>query len=172
MLETKDLILRKATFDDWRDMYHNVWSRAETARYMLWEVTRSEEDAQSRMNRTIVFQQNNPGVYTVYEKASGKAIGFAGMKEIEAGVYEDCGIALGPDYVCKGYGRQILTALVNDAFQRLGAVKFICSCRSQNEASRQLQLSCGFTFSHAENRVDPRDGTPYVLEFYELSTTL
>lgn len=172
MIETRDLILRKANLDDWRDMYKNVWSREETARYMLWKVTRSESDAKVRMERTIAYQQTNPTAYIVCERAGGRVIGFAGMKEIEPGVYEDCGVALGPEYVGKGYGKQVLSALVDTAFNALDAHKFICSCRSENEASRRLQLSCGLTFSHTEDRVDPRDDAPYILEFYELEKSV
>lgn len=167
MLETKDLILRKAVLEDWRDMYENVWSRKETARYMLWDVTDSETAAKDRMERTIAYQKNNPAAFTVYEKKSGRAIGFAGMKEIEPGVFEDTGVALGPEYVGTGYGKQILTALVETVFGEWNGQKMICSCRSENEASRRLQLSCGFAFSHTEHRVDPRSGDAYVLEFYE-----
>lgn len=168
MIETKDLILRKAVFEDWKAMYENVWSREETAKYMLWNVTRSEEDARERMERTIAYQKNNPGGFNICEKESGTPIGFAGMKEIEPGVYEDTGIALGPDYVGRGYGKQVLNALVEMAFTQWGANEFVCSCRAQNEASRRLQLACGFTFSHTEDREDPRTGEPYVLEFYKL----
>ena len=35
----------KARLGDWEDLYRNVWSRPETARYMLWTVTDSEEEA-------------------------------------------------------------------------------------------------------------------------------
>lgn len=168
MIETRDLVLRKAEFDDWRDIYENVWSREETARYMLWPVTRSVEDAKDRMERTIAYQQKNPTAYIVCEKATGKVIGFAGMKAIEPGVYEDCGVALGPEYVGKGYGKQILSALVETAFYALNAHQFICSCRSENEASRRLQLSCGFKFSRVEDRIDPCNDAPYTVEFYEL----
>ena len=42
MIETTDLILKKADFSDWKDLYTNVWSHAETARYMLWDVTDSQ----------------------------------------------------------------------------------------------------------------------------------
>lgn len=168
MMETKDLILKKAEFDDWKDMYERVWSREETARYMLWEVTDSEAAAKDRMERTIAYQGKNPTAFTVYEKKTGRAIGFAGMMEIEPGVYEDIGVALGPEYVGKGYGKQILTAFVETAFRDWGAEKLICSCRSENEASRRLQLACGFQFSHTEERVDPRNGAAYILEFYTL----
>lgn len=49
-----------------------------------------------------------------------------------------------------------------------GARKLIASCREQNEASRALQRKCGFVFTHKEERTDPRDGAPYVLEFSEI----
>lgn len=148
-------------------MYRNVWSREETARYMLWQVTVSEEDAMERMRRTIQFQKENTA-WTVFEKKSGQAIGFAGMLPAEGGVYEDCGVALGPEFVGQGYGKQILIALTEHAFKQLGAVAFVASCRAQNAASRGTILSCGFTFTHTEDRIDPRNDTPYVLEFYRL----
>lgn len=34
-VETKDLILRKAVFEDWPAIWRNVWSRAETVRNHL-----------------------------------------------------------------------------------------------------------------------------------------
>ena len=166
MLETKDLILRKACFDDWKDLYRNIWSREESARYMLWQVTPSEEAARDRMQRTLQFQREHDA-WTVFEKSSGRAIGFAGILPIEDGVYEDCGVALGPEFVGQGYGKQILTALADYALGKLEATKFIVSCRSQNVASRRMILSCGFAYTHSEGRVDPRDDTPYVLEFYK-----
>ena len=168
MLYTKDLILDKAKFDDWYDMYINLWSHDISAKYMLWNTTKSEEDAIVRINKTIEHQKRNPYAYNVYEKKSGKAIGFAGMIKIAENVYEDTGIAIGPSFVGKGYGKQILMALVHQAFEELGAEKFVASCRSQNIASRQLQLSCGFKYAYSESRVDPRNGNTYVLEFYEL----
>lgn len=167
MIETKDLVLRKAQFEDWKDMYQNVWSREETARHMLWTVTESEEHAMERMRRTMQFQSEHDAWF-VFEKKSGRAIGFAGILPIEDGVYEDCGIALGPEFVGRGYGKQILTALRAYAFETREAKAFVVSCRSQNAASRGAILSCGFTFTHTEDRVDPRDDTPYVLEFYKL----
>jgi RimJ/RimL family protein N-acetyltransferase len=168
VLETKDLIIKKAELSDWPDIYRNLWQHEESAKHMLWGVTKTEEDAKIRIQKTIAHQEKTPFSYFVYEKKDGQAIGFAGMMEIAPNVYEDTGIAIGPAFVRKGYGRQILMALVNLAFEELGATKFVASCRSQNDASRQLQLACGFVYSHSEDRTDPRNGMPYVLEFYEL----
>ena len=67
MLETKDLILKRAVFEDWQDLYHNVWRHWETARFMLWTVTESEEAAQDRMRRTLAWQATHDHSYTVYD---------------------------------------------------------------------------------------------------------
>lgn len=166
-LETADLILDAARFSDWEAMYRNIWSRAESARYMLWKATENEEAAQERMRRTIAYQEKHPTTWTIFEKAGGEAIGFAGMEEAARHVYEDTGIAVGPAFVRRGYGKQIVAALVEYSFRELGAEKFVYSCRSKNDASRALALSCGFCYTHSEDKTDARNGEPYTLEYYE-----
>ncbi len=52
-LETKDLILKKAIMEDVYDMYHNIWSEEESAKYMLWTPAKSMEEAKERMSKTI-----------------------------------------------------------------------------------------------------------------------
>ena len=47
-LETKDLILKKAEFDDWKAIYHNLWRHKESAKYMLWSLTETDEVAKDR----------------------------------------------------------------------------------------------------------------------------
>lgn len=163
-METKDLILGKAKQDDWRDLYENVWSHPETARYMLWSVTSSEADAVARMERTIAFQQTHEA-YTVYLRKTGEAIGFAGFRFVGAETAEDTGVALGPAFVRKGYGTQIVRALCTRA-KALGAKTMILSAREQNAASRGLIESLGFRRTETEPRTDERDGSAYRLIFY------
>ena len=91
MIETESLILDKAKFPDWEEMYHNVWSQPESARYMDWNITTSEEAAKIRIAKTITFQKSHD-TYLVYEKLSGKAIGFAGIEKIEPYIYQEAGI--------------------------------------------------------------------------------
>ena len=59
MIETESLILDKAKFPDWEEMYHNVWSQPESARYMDWNITTSEEAAKIRIAKTITFQKSH-----------------------------------------------------------------------------------------------------------------
>lgn len=164
LLETDDLLLKQAEFEDWQAMYRNVWSRPEAAKYMAWHVIKDEEDAKVRIRKTIKYQENHD-TWLVYEKKSGQAIGFAGVEEIKPHIYQDASIALGPEYVGKGYGKQILQLLL-EYCRSLGAKEFYYSTRANNAASKALALSCGFTYQYAERKTDLRDGEPYELEVY------
>lgn len=165
MLETKDLILDKAKLEDWEAMYRNVWRHPQSARYMKWRVTADPADAPDRMRRTIEWQKIHD-TYVVYSKASGEAIGFAGVERMGPALWEEAGICLGPDYVGRGYGRQILQCLVDYA-KSLGAEEFVCYAREQNVASRALITSLGFTQFAEEEKVDDRDGSTYTnLKFH------
>lgn len=163
-LETKDLILRKAEFDDWEPMYRNVWSRAETAKYMAWQVTDSEEAARERILKTIAHQRTHDA-WVVCEKMSGEPVGFAGVEKVQAHVFEDTGIALGPEYVKKGYGKQILSALLEYCGSQCGEI-FLYSTRKDNAASKALALSCGFIYRGSRQKADLKSGRPYELEVY------
>ncbi len=164
-METEDIILGKAKYADWRSIYCNVWSRPETAEYMVWKVTADENEARERIKRTVAWQETHDA-WLVYERGSGQAIGFAGVEEIEPHIYHETGIALGPAYVGKGYGKQILRLLMEYCVS-LGGREFYYSTRAGNLASRALALSCGLTFQHSEQKTDRRSGKIYELEVYK-----
>ncbi len=166
MLQAKDIYLDKAVFDDWPALWQNVWSRPETARHMLWQVTETEQAAQERMRRTLAWQQDHDA-WLVYERASGQAIGFAGVQETAPGVWEDTGIALGPAFTGHGYGRQVLTCLLDWCKREKSAQKFLYTARRQNTASQALARACGLVYTRSEPRTDPRTGTAYTLDVYE-----
>uniref|UniRef100_UPI004025AE5F GNAT family N-acetyltransferase n=1 Tax=Roseburia inulinivorans TaxID=360807 RepID=UPI004025AE5F len=92
-LETKDLILKKAEFEDWKTIYYNLWRHKESAKYMLWQPTETDEDAKDRMKRTIAFEEKPENKYAlfVYLKNTGEAIGFAGKRALDPGSYEETG---------------------------------------------------------------------------------
>ncbi len=167
MLETQDLLLDKAKFPDWEPMYRNVWSYPESARYMMWSVTTSEEDAKVRIQKTIEFQKAHD-TYLVYERKTGEAIGFAGVEKAEPGVWEEAGICLGPRYVGKGYGKQILKCLIRYCKEELGATEFRYSSWEANEASKGLAKSLGFQLIGSVEKTDGRNGQYYVLQKYFL----
>ena len=163
-MEAEDIFLAKARPEDWKDLYQNVWSREETARYMLWQVTKGEQAARERMERTIAYQKEHDA-WLIYQKSTGRAIGFAGIKEISPAVYEDTGIALGPEYVGRGYGKQVLRLLLEHCC-RQGANTFYYSTRTDNLPSNRLALSMGFFLCRCEAAVDPRNGDAYERKVY------
>ena len=137
VMETRDLILRKAVYEDWKSMYLNVWSRPETARYMVWRVTADEVGAKERIERTIAWQKTHDA-WLVCVKDSGEAVGFGGVKRLMMMKY------------CRS----------------LGGREFFYSTRAANEASRALALCCGLVYGHSEQRIDPRNGEVYEAEIY------
>ena len=167
MIETESLILDKATFSDWAEMYHNVWSQPESARYMEWTITTSKEAAKIRIAKTIAFQKEHD-TYLVYEKTSGKAIGFAGVEKIAPYIYQEAGICLGPSYVGKGFGRQILQGLIQYCREQFGAKEFIYSVRDENTASNRLAKSFGFSLISSAAKTDSKDSHQYNLLRYSL----
>lgn len=163
-MEAEDIVLRKAEFKDWETMYQNVWSRPETALFMQWNITTDETKAKERIRKTIEYQKIHD-TYLVFEKKSMQAIGFAGVEEISPHIYQDASIALGPEYVGKGYGKQILLLLLEHC-NALGGKEFLYSTRSCNTASKALAISCGFFYRYTEKMIDPRNGEHYELEIY------
>ena len=158
ILGREGLELRRAEFDDWKPMYENVWWHESAARYMLWDVTTSEEEARDRIKRTIWYQQS--GGLSFIVTCGGEPIGFAGVMETEPGVYEDTGGCLGPAFQRKGYGKQMLAALERLVFSR-GGSKFIVAHRRENLPSKKVILARGFRYTHSEEK-------DYgVLDFYE-----
>ncbi|MDD7738497.1 MAG: GNAT family N-acetyltransferase [Fusicatenibacter sp.] len=166
MLETVDLVLDKAKFSDWKGMYDHVWSHPESAKYMLWRVTESEEDAKNRIQKTMEFQKTHD-TYLVYERASGEPIGIAGVEKIAPFIYQEAGICLGSDYVGRGYGKQILQCLIRYCREEHQAKEFYYSTREENVASNKLALSFGFEKVSEEMRTDGRTGQEYCLVKYK-----
>lgn len=149
-------------------MYYNVWSHPESAKYIRWNITTNEEDAQIRIQKTIEFQKTHD-TYLVYERSSGYAIGFAGAEKIAPYVYGETGICLGPAYVRKGYGKQIVQGLIQYCKTEFEAREFIYTARDENEASNRLAKSLGFVMVGSEPEIDKRDGHAYNMLKYSLT---
>ena len=167
MLETKDLIFGKARFEDWRAMYRNVWSRPESFRYMLPQLSLNEAEAKERMRRTIEFQKSHD-TYIVYLRSTHQAIGFAGVEQVGPDTWQEVGICLGPDFVGRGFGKQIVQCLLAYA-KRLGAREFLYSTWEENTASIALAKAAGFTLVSQEPMTRPHDGQAYTLLKFKLA---
>ena len=134
---------------------------------MMWSTSHTEKEGYEMTQNYLKMQEVNPNAYIVYEKEDSVPIGFAGMRETDKGIFEDSGIAVGVSYTGKGYGKQILSALLSQAFEELGAQKFIYSCWAENIPFNKLADSAGLKFSHSEEAIDRRSGGAITMNFYE-----
>ncbi len=168
IIETEDLFLGKATMEDLNSIYNNFWRNEETAKFMLWTVCNNINEAKERLKKVIEFQKDKLA-YFVYEKSTGEAIGMVAMIEITPHIFEDGGLGIGKNFVGKGYGKQILKALLNHLFIDLKAEKVICSCHTDNIPSAKLQQSCGLTYSHSQMVTRKKDNLTYKSDIYEIT---
>ena len=164
----ENIILRKAQKDDAPFMLKNVWSDADAARMMLWQPTSSQSDAQIRIERTIKFQAQTDAFLICLK--TDEPIGFAGVKQVSPGVYEDCGICIGKQYRGNGYGREALILLLRLVFGYLHADAFYYSCFTQNIASAALCRSVGFKYAFSKMHTREHDGLEYTADYYILES--
>ncbi len=149
ILETKDLILHKGSADDWQDLYKNLWSRPEVFTYMFSKPCADEQAAKRKTEAYSEMHKEVKTEFFVYDKGTKKAIGFAGIKELSSGSWTITDIAISPDFQRKGYGKQIVSALVNLAFNQYNASEVLYDCFAENTVSKALALACGFAYSHS-----------------------
>ena len=167
-LITEHLILRKAKEEDLESIWKNVWSDERLNEMMFWEVSKTKEEAFDRLQRTIEYQKENDNFF-VCLKDTDEVIGFAGVRKIYDNAYEDSGICVAKDYQGKGYGKEIVKALLDYAFYQLDGAIFYYSCFIENDASRNLCKHFGFSFSYSQEQIRSRDQKKVKLEFYTLT---
>lgn len=169
MIETKDLILKTATPNDTYDLFNNYWRHKIAAQYMLWKPLETQEEAIELINKVIEFQKNGTS-FCVYLKSTGKVIGLAGVKDVGNGIIEDSGIGIGPDFIGRGYGTQISSALIVFAFENLNAKLVRFSCFVENIASAKMIEKCGFKFKRlSEENIRKWDGKKFISKIYEIT---
>lgn len=166
MIETKDLILRQGSIEDGPVLYQDLWSRPEVFRYLF---SRPSPDPEAGMARTAAYAQMHKEVGTeffVCEKATGEAIGIAGIKELSPNQWTVTDVAVGPAFQGKGYGKQIVAALLSLAFETHAADEVSYDCFAENTASRALALACGFSYDRAEVAELQKNGNAVILDHY------
>ena len=131
-IENKNIILRKATLDDLNDLYKNIWSDEDMAKYMLWQVSSDISSAKDRLIRTINYQKDNLG-YVVSVKETNEVIGITGINEYEKNRYMEKGICVAKQHRRKGYAKEILDMLLYISFDIYKGKDFLYSCVEYND---------------------------------------
>ncbi len=166
-IETPRLVLRKARENDLESIWRNVWSDSRLAEKMLWKPTKSHEEADSRLRKTLTYQKENYA-YFVCLKSNDMPIGFAGIRQAGPDEYEESGICIAFDYQNKGYGTEVLDALLDLAFSNLNGHTFLYGCFHDNVQSAALCKTRGFIYSHSEKHIRDWDQYEYMCDYYKL----
>lgn len=166
-IETERLLLRKAKMGDLEKIFKNVWSVKKLTKYMLWEVSKTKEEAKERLNNTIKYQKNNYA-YFICLKETDEPIGFVGIKEVSKNVYADTGLCISLNNQNKGLGKEVLKALLDFVFYNLNGEKFIYSCMRENVNSKKLCESFNFIYYKSEHKIRDYDRMEYIDDNYYL----
>ena len=164
---TDRLIIRKAKLDDLDSIYNNIWSDEVIASTMLWEVTKTWEEAIKRMERTIQYQSEHYA-YFICLKDTNEAIGFAGIKEFLKDVYQDSGICIATKYQGRGFAKEVIGAFIDLVFNKLGGKRFIYGCFNTNDKSRNVCLAHGFKYFKSMEEVRDYDNKVFTCDYYFL----
>lgn len=142
LLETKRLIIREFTFEDFSAV-HLYASNPEVAKYMIWGPN-TEEETKAFIKRTIDMQQESSR--TGYElavilKENGQLIGGCGIHA--EGTNGEIGYCFHPDYWGYGYASEAAKALLTFGFQELKLHRIYATCRPSNIGSAKVMEKIG-----------------------------
>ena len=112
----------------------------------------SEEQVRERLTREIATMDAHGVQYwPMFLLADGEFVGCCGLRpyKLEEGIYE-LGVHLRSQYWGRGYAMEACRAVVEYAFQELGAAGLFAGHNPNNERSRRLLEKLGFRYTHDE----------------------
>jgi GrpB-like predicted nucleotidyltransferase (UPF0157 family)/RimJ/RimL family protein N-acetyltransferase len=146
-LETKRLILKTAELSD-LDMLVALRSDLEVMENTGYGGTQTKEEVREYLDFAIPYQKKHGmGFCLVFEKESGDFVGEAGLFHL---LFDDTqpelelGYHLHKKFWGKGYGTELVKALVRWGFQHLSVNKLISTTYPDNVASQKVLTKAGF----------------------------
>ena len=166
MIETKNFFLKEYDEKYIEKAHLNFFSSYNTAKYVLWRPTNSPLEVKDK----VEYWLNEVKVsifFFIHLKENDEPIGFISLDEISENIYGNVGIAIGEKYISKGYGSEVLGALLNHV-KLLGAKEIYYSHFKENEASKRLALKFGFEYYKTDKRIRKYDNKEFDELFYIL----
>ncbi len=130
-LWTERLHIRDFSPEDWKDL-HEYLSDKKVLRYEPYDAFTEEESRQEAAKRS-----KNQDFYAVCLADTNKVIGNLYFSEQNFGTWE-LGYVFNAAYQGKGYACEAATALLQNAFVKLGARRVVAMCNPENIASWRL----------------------------------
>lgn len=170
-IETERLLLRRSTVDD-AEAIAAYRADPEVARYQGWDRV-DLESVRTSMAEMAGREPGEPGwvQFSVEEQTTGRLVGDVGLSpdEEEPGVIK-VGYTMAPRAQGKGYATEAVRALVDYAFDTLGADTVIAYASAENLPSHRVAEKAGLRLVRRfEGRSD--DGTTWRGVRYQLDHT-
>ncbi len=132
--------------EDYDDLYR-LNTHPEVAKTMGG--TRSSEETQKRLEMWIQeWESYGYGIWILREKATGKFVGRAGLREyLIDGVKEvEILYALMPEFWNQGLATEIGKKIITYAFEELHLKSLVCFTMYENKASLRVMQKLGFAY--------------------------
>ncbi len=143
-LETERLLLKKTEQSDFDNLY-SLRSDPEVMRYSEQGV-QTKEDIHKFIDITVPYQKRyGYDICVVFEKNSGAFVGQAGLFRASGDDQSDIeiGFSLHKKYWGRGYGTELVKALIQWGFDHLPVRKLVAYTDPKNTASHHVLLKCG-----------------------------
>ncbi len=142
------------SFSHWKsedvELARSLWGDKAVTRYICRSGVFTEADIAARLEREIENEEKFSVQYwPVFEKCSGELVGCCGLRPYAEGVYE-LGFHLREKFWHLSYGYEAAKAVIDYAFNTLGAKALFAGHHPENAASRRLLLRLGFEYKADE----------------------
>ncbi len=146
ILETKRCIVRELALSD-IDALFELYAGDGMTEFMEDLYPYEEEIKYQKAYIENMYRFYGYGMWLVFEKATGKLIGRAGVEHREElGGEMELGYAIGTPYQRKGYATEVCSAIVDYARNELMVQELTCLIEPENSISIHLAEKLGFSF--------------------------
>ena len=169
-IQTERLLLRKLRLEDVYEYYERLFGDADVSRYMLFDphqdISESLESLQRKLDK---YEQGNFYCWGITEKDEDSLIGLIELLRFEE-KDNSCSFAymLGCNYWNRGYGTEVLKAVIRFAFEELEVERILVDHMTQNAASGKVMRKAGMKHIGTEAGKYEKIGIRYDAEVYEL----
>ncbi len=169
-IRTPRLLLRKLRFEDVWDYYERIGSDGDVTRYMLFDPHQDISESLASIEKTLRrYEEGRCYRWGVALPEDDSLIGVIDLLRLNE---EDnsCSFAymLAADQWGKGYGTEILTAVIQFAFEELGVERISADHFAANAASGAVMRKAGMRHTGTIPGKYSKYGLPHDAECYEI----
>jgi RimJ/RimL family protein N-acetyltransferase len=146
-LETERLLIRPMQPDDAEDLWQML-APPSTWEYIGPQAVRSLGDARTLVERKSAYHDRHGfSMWSVVERASGRAVGDCGLQLLEGGPEVELGYHMAPAVRGGGYATEAARACLDAGLERLDLERIVAVAWPENAASIRVMQKAGMTFA-------------------------